>query len=84
MYKIKKIRRKILVDGEYKIIPLWECIVKFGTHGSTIMYLFDEPKDGINTRGLKWEYNTPLYCLPILRLRVEKVRSDNFVILYLE
>jgi hypothetical protein len=84
MYTIKKVRRKVLIGSEYKVITLWECIAKFGTHGSTVVFLKDEPKDNIKTMGLKWEPNIPLYNLPWYSFRIEKVRPDGFVFLILE
>lgn len=84
MYSITKVRKKILIENSYKIKTLWECMCKFGTHGSTLMYLLDEPKDNIITKGIKWQPNTPLYSLPLIGLRVEKVREDGFIFLSLE
>lgn len=51
------IRRKIFFPetNSYKMQKLWVCRVKWGTQGTAIAYLFDEPVLGLKTKCIKWE-----------------------------
>ena len=79
MYEIKKVRRKMLINNEFKMITLYKCLCKFGTQNSQYMLLFDKPEKGIKTKGIKEGDRYTVYSLFI-----EIVREDNFVILYLQ
>jgi len=79
MYSIEKVKRKILINNKFKMKTLYKCFVKFGTHGTTIMYLFDYPLKETKNKGFKDEDNYTIYSLFI-----EEVREDNFIILYLQ
>jgi len=61
------------------MITLYKCMVKFGTQNAQYMLLFDYPKNGIKTKGVKEGDRYTVYSLFI-----EEVRKDNFVILYLQ
>ena len=81
----RKIRRKILTDDGEKMYTLYNVLCKYGTHGTTVAYLFDEPvvgkvmnaivDDGINLTDNNLRYQR------VSGVRITSIRSDDFVFL---
>lgn len=73
---IKKVRRKILIENEYKMKTLYECLCKWGTHSSTVCYLFDEPKEGLMTTAIKWSPNCKPMCSNHYSVIIDRIGEE--------
>lgn len=81
---MKVIRRKIFIEeiNDYKMCTLYVCRGKYGTHGTTLFYLFEKPEIGKIIKAIvseSWQYDNDsnLMFAEIREIEVWDINKDN-------